>query len=78
MQVPGAHEEPCADRSVMQEQLQASEVAPPVAAPVIVSVATPLVVGQTSSVLADCHAPSGCYLGPTAGPRRLRSVVLRI
>jgi hypothetical protein len=78
MEVVGAHEEPCVDRGVMQEQLQAADLTPPVAAPVIVAVASPLVIGQTSTVVRGHRVVGEYYLRPAAGPPSLRSVVLRI
>jgi hypothetical protein len=78
MEVVGAHDEPCVDRSVMQEQLQAADLSPPVAAPVIVAVAPPLVIGQTSSVVGSHRVAGEYYLRPATDPPSLRSVVLRI
>ena len=72
-----AHGEPCIDRTVMHEQLQAPEVDPPVAAPVAITVPTPFVVEQTSIVRPNRRVPSKLCWRTTAEPP-LKSTVLRI
>ena len=78
LEVADAHEDPCVDRSVMQEQLQATDMIPPVPAPVVVAVSAPLVIGQAPTVIANHRVPGDYYLRPTAGPPLLRSAILRI
>lgn len=66
--VVSSHGEPCIDRAVMHEQLQAPEAGPPIAARVIFTVPAPLVVEQTSLVRAN-----RCMLGKLCWPYRARS-----